>query len=382
MGEKLEHAGAKPIPFDPKKETVDEFSRRIPVWQVVDRYAELLEELFLIRNPKYRFDKNYKDEFKKFAAAHADKNSLEEVGRWFYFPWNRLLVHYLEEELHQELRTARNKNIITASEQKKFYDCAVGIGGLSVGSHAALTLAMMGGAKKIKLADPDTISGSNLNRIRTDFTQVGAGKCDSVVHQIYQINPYAEVHAYPEGITLENMGEFMDGLDVLVDELDNPELKIRLRLEARKRGIPVIMATDNGDNVIFDIERYDLDKNLMLFSGAAGDLTLEKFKSFKPQELPRLATQIAGPHVVVPRMLESVFEVGKSLYSWPQLGDAATLAGVSVAYVVKRLALGEPLRSGKLEVNLDSIFDPNYNSSDAVADRESRRKNILKNIGL
>ncbi|MEK7507973.1 MAG: hypothetical protein AAB602_02730 [Patescibacteria group bacterium] len=172
------------------------------------------------------------------------------------------------------------------------------------------------------------------------------------------------------------------GLDVLVDELDNPELKIRLRLEARKRGIPVIMATDNGDNIIFDIERYDLDKKLMLFNGAAGDLTLEKFKNFQPQDMPRLATQIAGPHVVVPRMLESVFEVGKSLYSWPQLGDAAALAGVSVAYVVKRLALGEQLKSGKLEVNLDSVFDPKYHSPDAVADRENRRKKILKNIGL
>jgi len=382
MGETLKRSGAEPVLVDLKKESVENFAKRFPVDRVIDNYSELLEELFLIRNPRYRFDRNYKDEFKKFADAHVGSGGLEKAGIWFYFPWNELLVHYLENDLHQELRTARNKNIITKAEQEKFYNCVVGIGGLSVGSHAALTLVMMGGARKIKLADPDVISGSNLNRIRADFTQVGVSKCDSIVHQIYQINPYAEVHAYPEGITLENMNEFMNDLDVLVDELDNPELKIILRLEARKRGIPVIMATDNGDNIIFDIERYDLDKNLLLFNGAAGDLTLEKFKSFQPQEMPKLATQIAGPDVVVPRMLESVFEVGKTLYSWPQLGDAATLAGVSVAYVVKRLALGEPIKSGKLEVNLDSIFDPNYNSPKAVSEREARRKNILKNIGL
>ncbi|MEK7507530.1 MAG: hypothetical protein AAB602_00385, partial [Patescibacteria group bacterium] len=156
MGKNLKDKTAQPILFDPAKESVDEFAKRWPVERVIDNYSELLEELFLIRNPKYRFNKDHKADFKKFANAHVGTCNLEEVGRWFYFPWNRLLVHYLENALHQELRTARNKNIITAAEQKKFYDFTVGIGGLSVGSHVALTLVMMGGAKKIKLADPDT----------------------------------------------------------------------------------------------------------------------------------------------------------------------------------------------------------------------------------
>ncbi len=47
---------------------------------------------------------------------------------------------------------------------------------MSVGSHVALTLAMTGGARKISIADPDIVSGSNLNRIRSGFDTVGVSK--------------------------------------------------------------------------------------------------------------------------------------------------------------------------------------------------------------
>ena len=142
------------------------------------------------------------------------------------------------------------------------------------------------------------------------------------------------------------------------------------------------MATDNGDGIIFDIERYDLDPKLDLFNGVAGHLTLEEFQKFPPQELPKLATKIAGVNAVQARMLYSVSEVGKSLYSWPQLGDAATLAGVATAYVIKRLANGMPLKTGKLEINLDSIFDPGYNEPETVLMRDEERKEYLRKIGL
>ena len=362
-----------------------EFKAKNPTVEIVDHYAELIEEVFLIRNPKYKFGGDYKKECEAFVTDHCGGKPIEAAGQWFYFPRDKKIVHYLPDTLHQELRTARNKNIITGEEQKKFYDFTVGIAGMSVGSHPALTISMMGGARRMKIADPDIISGSNLNRIRYDFTKVGEKKCEVVEELIYKMDPYADVRTYAEGINEQNIAEFLDGppkLDVLIEEIDNLEMKIRLRLEARSRGIPVIMATDNGDNAIVDIERYDLDCNLQLFNGAAGDLTLEEFRNFPPMELPRLATKIAGPKFVVPRMLESLFQVGKILYSWPQTGDAATLAGVAVAYAVKRLALHEPIKSGKLDVDLDAIFDPHYFEDSSVTARNAQRKELLGQIGL
>ena len=374
--------GLKPIHLE--GETIESFQKRYPVERVVDNYAGLAEELFLIRNPNYRFNRDYRGHFEEFIKDHLGKDkSLSEAGSWFYFPWNKILIHYLPEELHQELRTARNRNLITEDEQKKFYDFKIGVTGLSVGSHAALTLAMMGAGRVMKLADPDSISGSNLNRVRYDFTEVGQNKCDLITRKIYQVNPYSEISMYPKGITPDNITEFLAGppkLDILVEEADNLEMKIRLRLEAKKLGIPVVMATDNGDNVIVDIERYDLDPDLQPFNGVAGDLTLEEFQSFTPQELPRLATKIAGPGLLVPRMMESLLEVGKSLYSWPQLGSAATLSGVVIAYLVRRIANGEKVQTGKLEVNLDSIFDPDYRLNEAARAEENRI--FLKQLGI
>jgi hypothetical protein len=373
----------KPIVYDPKAESIEEFSKKYPVGRVVDEYEkELLKELFLIRNPQYRFNPDYKDAFEAFKKDHCAGGSLQQAGVWFYFPWNKTLVHFLPDEMHQELRTARNKYLITKEEQEKFYNFKIGIGGLSVGSHAALTIAMMGGGKNMKIADPDEISGTNLNRIRLDYSYVGSNKCEAIGELIYQTNPYANLEIHTEGIVLEKLEEFMTGLDVFVECMDHPELKIQSRLIAKKLGIPVLMATDNGDGIIFDIERYDLDPNLELFNGVAGHLTLEEFQKFPPQELPKLATKIAGVNAVQARMLHSVSEVGKSLYSWPQLGDAATLAGVATAYVIKRLANGMPLRTGKLEVNLDSIFDPDYDLPDVVEKRTQERNEYLRRIGF
>ncbi|MBI4085048.1 MAG: ThiF family adenylyltransferase [Candidatus Liptonbacteria bacterium] len=371
--------------FEPGKENLESFKSRFAVDEVIDNYASQLEELFLVRNPKYRLDKNYKEEFEKFLKEHLSGKETKDAGSWFYFPWSKKLAHYLSDEMHQELRTARNKNLITKAEQEKFYNFKIGVAGLSVGSHAALTIAMMGGGRTMKLADPDEISGSNLNRIRYDFTEVGKSKCELACRKILQINPYAEIIDYPAGITEENIAEFLAGppkLDVLVEECDNLEMKVRLRIEAKKLGIPVVMATDNGDNVIIDIERYDLDPNLKIFNGAAGDLTVEEFRNFPPQELPKLASKIAGPEVTVPRMLDSLLEVGKTLYSWPQLGDAATLAGVSLSYVVKKMALGEKIKSGKLEVNLDSVFDPDYFLESAKNERDEKRRGFAGKMGF
>jgi len=363
-------------------ENLDEFKSKNKNLEVIDKYEEILEDLFLVRNPRFKMNPDYKADFEAFKKEHSPDGDLTEVGNWFYFPWSKKLVHFLEDSLHQEIRTARNKNIITKEEQEKLYNSTVSIAGLSVGSHAALTISTMGMCRKIKLADPDEISASNLNRIRYDYTKIGRNKAEVAAEYIYQMNPYAEVELYTKGVSEENMDEFLSDIDVLVEEMDNLAMKIYIREQAKKKEIPVIMATDNGDNVIFDIERYDLDPNLKIFNGVAGDLTLEEFKKVKPEEMPKLATKIAGADMVVPRMLMSLKEVGKTLYSWPQTGDAATLAGITIAHVVKRLVLGEPLKTEKLDVNIDSVFDPDYNSEKSKEERQEIRTAFKKGVGL
>ena len=329
--------------------------------QVVDQYGRNLEELFLLRNPRCRFDKNYAGAFESFKKKHFGKRHPHAAGGWFYYPWSSTLVHFLPEKLHFELRTGRNKHLITKKEQERYYNASLGIAGLSVGSHIALTVAMTGGAQHIKLADPDTLSGDNLNRIRTGFQNVGVSKAVSVARQIFEINPYARVELYLEGLSDGNLARFLEGLDVFIEVMDNPYLKLASRYEARKRGVPVVMGTDNGDNIIVDVERFDLNRNYKVLHGMTGNLKPQDLRTLSPRDLPKIAAKIAGANLATPAMLASVLEVGKSLYSWPQLGTAANLCGSAVAYLVRRIVLKDrAIASGRYQVNLDSIFESDY----------------------
>lgn len=368
-----------PVIFDPKIKKMDYIKLQYKVNEIFDTYTEQLEDLFLVRNPKYKFNKNYKKDFKKFIKEHSKNNSLQNCGKWVYFPWNKFLVHYLDDKLHQEIRTARNKNLISKEEQEKFYNTKIGIAGLSVGSHATIAITLMGGGKTIKLADPDTISPSNLNRMPFDFTQVGVNKAEALAHYIYQLNPYADIRIYKQGITEKNLKDFIDGLDIIIEELDDIEMKVKIRKKAKSEKIPVIMATDNGDGVIVDIERFDLNPKMPIFHGNLKGFNIKKIKS-DPKKMYEAMAKIIDISLVPQGVLDSVLEVGKTIYSWPQLASAATISGGIVSYVARKIALGKNINNGKTDINIDLLLDPNYIKNKNL--RKKKLKYFLKITGI
>ncbi len=339
---------------------LEKFLADKPSVKIVDQLDSLLLELFELRNPKYRFGGDYKSEFQKFKKVFS-KNYADHSG-WFYFPWSNYLINYLPEKEHQELRTGRNRNLITAVEQEKYYQSCVGILGMSVGSHVAMTVAMTGGAKFLRIADLDVISGSNLNRIRSGFSCIGVSKVKVVARQIFEINPYAQIEIFPEGINEKNISDFVNGkknkkvINILIEEMDNPFLKIKVREFVKPLSIPVIMAADNGDGVVVDVERFDLEKNYPILHDIIPGIKSDIFKNVKPQELPQVIAKMAGAKYASARMLESVKEVGKTLFSWPQLGTAATLCGSSLSNLARRILIGEKIKSGRYLIDEKKMF--------------------------
>ena len=80
-----------------------------------------------------------------------------------------------------------------------------------------------------------------------------------------------------------------------------------------------------------------------------------------PKDLPKVAGKIAGANLTVPKMLYSVSEVGKSLYSWPQLGTAANMCGSLVAMLARRIINQDTnIKSGRYSVNPDAMFESDY----------------------
>jgi hypothetical protein len=163
--------------------------------------------------------------------------------------------------------------------------------------------------------------------------------------------------------------------------MDDLRMKILLREAAKQARLPVVMAADDGDGALLDIERYDLEPDTAVFMGQVPDDVLERIKAgdIPRAELGKMIGQyFVGMENIPARMFASLAEVGKSLPSWPQLGGAATLAGVSLAYAIRRIILGEPLKDGRTLISLEEKLDASFGSPEHEAELEKYRQ-MMKN---
>jgi hypothetical protein len=242
-----------------------------PIIHIIDSYDEQFAELQLSLDAYlYRANESVQiNSIKEKLAEHYGGRQAWELGAWVYYPWRQELVHVLAEEDFMALRTIRNRELIDAEEQKRLYDFPVVCVGMSVGSASALSLVLSGASKQLKVADGAVISGSNLNRIMTGVNSVGLEKSLVIARAAYEMNPFMQVKRFSK-VTKETIEELFDRpwqVKAVIDEIDDLEIKIRLRLEAKKRQLPVIMATELGDSVMLDVERFDLEPERKLFHG-------------------------------------------------------------------------------------------------------------------
>lgn len=283
-----------------------------------------------------------------------------EPPQWVHYPWRRALVKVPGPEQFRRMRLDRNRNKLTLAEQKRARNIAIGVVGLSVGHSIALTLALEGLAGELRLADFDEVGLTNLNRVPVSVFDVGINKATATSRRIAEIDPYLKVRAFPQGITTANISEFIDGLDLVIEECDSFDIKVALRDACRENGIPVIMETSDGGTL--DIERYDLDATRPLFHGLAGDITSEDVAGLDRAAATPLAVKILEPARVTAHMAASAIELGHTVSAWPQLGGDVLLGGATVAAAVRRLVQGRSLPSGRVRFDrdkwLDDIRDP------------------------
>jgi hypothetical protein len=368
------------LPADQDK--ITELLNTARIQSVIDDYEEEQLELFGVKNPTKVYTPNFKQEFQEYYKNIQQEKPIWQHGLWVLYPWLCKLVHILPEPDFFLVRTARNKNLINAEEQEKYYNAKIGIGGLSVGSSVAFALALQGGPKHIKLADMDRLALSNTNRILTGVDNLGILKVEMAARKIYEINPFAQIKLYPEGLTKDNIEEFCADLDVVIDELDNLAVKYLIREQARKYKLPVVMAADNGDNAVVDIERYDLDPNTPFFHGRMGEVSYEILSTLDKFGIGKMITKHVGPENVTERMQQSLLEMGKTIVSWPQLGGAALINGAAVAYCVRKILTGQPLELNRSLIQLDEKLIPTYNQPEEIEKRKNIAEGFKKMFGL
>ncbi|MBY6540633.1 Rv1355c family protein [Rhodococcus sp. BP-349] len=280
---------------------------------------------------------------------------LDEPPRWVHYPWRRTLVRVLGPRGFRRLRLDRNRNKITAEEQDRFGAAKIGVVGLSVGHAVAHTLALEGLCGELRVADFDELELSNLNRIPSTVLDLGENKTDIVSRRIGELDPYLTVRVEARGITSDTVDDFLDGLDIVVEECDSLDVKVLLREAAKRHRIPVIMET--SDRGLLDVERFDLEPDRPIFHGAVGTLDSGALTGLSTRDKAPHVMSILGASDVSARFAASMVEVDRTVSTWPQLGSDVALGGATVAAVVRRIVLGHSLPSGRTRIDVDGALD-------------------------
>jgi molybdopterin/thiamine biosynthesis adenylyltransferase len=317
---------------------------------VVDELPAQLEQLIRVRAPR--------DELTGSRAREAvervlDGRAAAAFGTWAFYPWSRRLVHLLPAPLHRELRFDRNRYAITPEEQRRLAALRVAVAGLSVGRAVVSTMAHEGIGGELRLADFDVLDLSNLNRVTGGVADIGTSKVVLAAREVAELDPYIRVVAFPRGVEETTVAEFVADVDVIVDECDDLEMKVRLREHARAARRPVVMATSHRG--MLDVERFDRDPQRPLFHGLLGDVSSAQLGGLTTKQKVPYVIRILDPASLTDRAAASLVEVKETVSTWPQLASDVALGGAMVANVVRRIALGGFTASGRFYADLDDL---------------------------
>ncbi len=304
---------------------------------VIDTIDRQLAELAVVRRPAGSADAERRCFINEQLAGHDGDASY---GNWIYLPWEAKVVHLLDRDEYYEVVTNRNLDKITREEMVQLRGKRIGVIGLSVGGEAAVTVAQEHLCGAIILADFDRLDLSNLNRLGAGFDELGRKKTTIVARRIVKIDPYLELTVFDDGVSAANLANFLDGLDLLIDECDDLQIKHELRLRARARGLNLVFAAD--ERGFLSVEPYAHRPDLPPFHGRIEGPQLEREAFPTPLAFMKaLAEWMGGWDNISERSRRSLERIGETLCGYPQLASEARYAAGQIGNVARRLLLGE-----------------------------------------
>jgi molybdopterin/thiamine biosynthesis adenylyltransferase len=252
--------------------------------------------------------------------------------------------------LNFDYATAFSRNVgwVSPDEQDRLRSARVAIAGMGgVGGAHLVTLARLG-IGRFRIADFDHFELHNFNRQAGAFmSTVGHPKVEACASILTDINPQAELQAFPDGVTPANVEAFLDGADVYVDGIDFFALAARRMVFAacHARGIPAVTAAPLGMGV-----------SLLCFE--PGGMSFERYFRLEGHaEQEQYARFIAG---LSPAMLQRNYlavpeAVDFASRKGPSTGMACDLcAGVTGTEVLKILLNRGPRRSAPWAMQFDA----------------------------
>ncbi len=309
---------------------------------VIDSAQYIADDLFELNRPDLK-----KDEAARALFCDDIKEQGYLYGKWFHYPWNSSLVRFPEDEDYYNLRTFRNKKLITNDEQSLLRQKKIAAFGLSVGSNVIDSTMQSGIGNEYLLFDFDRLTPTNLNRIHAGMGQVGLLKTTVAGRKMAELDPYIEQQHFINGYDDNTDGILrIERPDIIIEEVDDLKVKARLRKIAGELKIPIVTAGDVADKVVLDIERHDLELvrpfNGKLSKKAVEDLIYGGGSKDREGDIIRLL----GLANLSPRIIESAMVNGIELAGFPQLGTTASIGGAMASVAIRDILLGRKVESG------------------------------------
>lgn len=144
---------------------------------------------------------------------------------------------------------SRNIGWVTPNEQNILKSKRIAIAGLGGVGGAHLTTLTRLGVGAFNIADFDSFDLPNFNRqIGASMPSLAQDKTTVMQQQALAINPELQLTLYAQGVTEDNLKDFLSGVDLYVDSLDFFAVDIRRKIfaECARSGIPAITAAPLG----------------------------------------------------------------------------------------------------------------------------------------
>lgn len=122
-----------------------------------------------------------------------------------------------------------------------------GIGGVGTGAVEALVRAGVG---RLRLIDFDVVSLSNLNRqLFTTQQNIGKSKVAAMAERIAEIQPACQVELLQEKIESNGVARCLQGVDAVIDAIDDIPGKLAILAYAKEQGIFVVSSMGTGNKL-------------------------------------------------------------------------------------------------------------------------------------
>jgi molybdopterin/thiamine biosynthesis adenylyltransferase len=266
---------------------------------------------------------------------------MHTVPQKFYWGKTYEFIKYNKKDFYHEF-TLRNAGFISEQEQAVLRDSVILVAGCGSTGGSAIELLVRSGAENLILIDNGTYDLNNSNRQNMTLDDVGELKPEVFRLRCNAINPFAKIEVCNIGITPDNVEDYVNRADIVIDAVDvtgrsGLEMKFLLHQVCHQYHKAVICGYDMAATQYIPIFDYR-NKSLALFDN---QINTEMVATMEPLKVCTFLVPVTEiPEAMFEELERS--QQGKDYTS--QLGIAANLFGTITTGLVIDMLNNKPVK--------------------------------------